>query len=171
MRTTNLKQRELVLEAIHRIHSERSQFDDKGSMQIFLTGSAGCGKTYIIKLLVETYNRFSKNKNARNNAYLVCASTGKAAVAINRTTVHSLFKIGRSKQVSDINASSMGTYQQIFERVDCIIIDEISMLSCDHLYQINSRLQEVTAISELFSGFDMIFCGNLQQLPAVNGIE
>lgn len=35
MRTTNLKQRELVLEAIHRIHSERSKFDDKGSMQFF----------------------------------------------------------------------------------------------------------------------------------------
>lgn len=169
MRTTNEKQRELILEAIHRLHSANSE-----PIQIFFTGPAGCGKTYTIKLLMDTYNRFSLTANSLNNAYLVCASTGKAAVAINGTTVHSLFKIqpykGKRKEVA-ISAASMGEFVQIFGGVSCIIIDEISMLSANIFYEINDRIQQITGVAEPFGGLNVFFIGDLRQLPAIGAAK
>lgn len=72
MRTTNARQKELLLEAIHRIHCSTPE-----PLQIFFTGPAGCGKTYTIKLLMETYNRFTQSHKSNQNAYLVCGTTGK----------------------------------------------------------------------------------------------
>ena len=51
MRSANNGQRELLLEAIHRLH-----MPDSNLLQIFFTGPAGSGKTYVLKLLMETYN-------------------------------------------------------------------------------------------------------------------
>ena len=64
-------------------------------MQVFLTGPAGSGKTFVLNLLMETINRYSEVHNVNYNAFLACASTGKAAALIKGTTVHSAFKISR----------------------------------------------------------------------------
>ncbi|GFV76733.1 ATP-dependent DNA helicase [Trichonephila clavipes] len=56
---------------------------------------AGCGKTFVIKHLTEIYNRYTDN-DGYCNAYITCASTGKAAVAIAGTTVHTALKISLS---------------------------------------------------------------------------
>ncbi|GFV49824.1 ATP-dependent DNA helicase [Trichonephila clavipes] len=56
MRSTNNGQRELILETIHWLH-----LSDSIPIQIFFTGPAGSGKTYVLKLLMETYNRYTNN--------------------------------------------------------------------------------------------------------------
>jgi len=61
-----------------------------------LTGLAGCGKTFMIILIMEIYNRFT-NTDGFCNAHIACASTGKAAVVIDGTMVHTAFKITLSK--------------------------------------------------------------------------
>jgi len=86
MRTTNRRQRELVHEVIHRIQNE-----DAEPLQIFLTGPAGSGKTYLLKLIMETYNRYSNSGNEIDNSFVACASTGKAAVNLGGTKIHSAF--------------------------------------------------------------------------------
>lgn len=75
MRSANREQKELLLEAIHRIHSP-----DSPPIQAFLTGPAGCGKTYTINLLKETFNRFTKNHNSHRNSFIACASTGNKSI-------------------------------------------------------------------------------------------
>lgn len=60
MRSTNTGQRWIVLEAIHRLHTPNSD-----PIQIFFTGPAGTGKTYVLKLLMETYNRFTSQRIRR----------------------------------------------------------------------------------------------------------
>lgn len=87
VRTTNRRQREIILEVIHRL-----SLTTEPPIQIFFTGPAGCGKTYVLKLIMENYNRYSR-ENSLNNAYLACASTGKAAVNLGGTTVHSLLHL------------------------------------------------------------------------------
>ncbi|GFT20951.1 ATP-dependent DNA helicase [Trichonephila clavipes] len=57
---------------------------------------AECGKTFVIKLLMEIYNRYTNN-DGYCHAYITCASTGKAAVAISGTTVHTALKISSSR--------------------------------------------------------------------------
>ncbi|XP_058456546.1 uncharacterized protein LOC131433943 [Malaya genurostris] len=97
VRATNVDQRKLILHLIDILHA----FDGMNTpLQIFFTGPAGCGKTFTLKILMETYNRFSQAHNLLKNAYVACASTGKAAVAIGGTTVHSAFRISMARRSS-----------------------------------------------------------------------
>lgn len=166
MRTTNPRQREIILEVINRIFSP-----DAAPIQVFFTGPAGCGKTYTIKLITETYNRFYQLRHGSKDAYIVCGSTGKAAVAIGGTTVHSLFNINpfSKKQTGNIKPSSMAKYVEIFEGVKCIIVDEVSMLSARILRIVNDRLQQI-GNSDPFGGYDIFLCGDIRQLGAVNAL-
>jgi Cdc6-like AAA superfamily ATPase len=89
MRNTNYKQRELILEFIHRLHDPSAE-----AIQIYLGGPAGCGKSYVLGLIMETLNRYTpKEKNRLRNAYVACVSTGKAVAALQGTTAHSAFRI------------------------------------------------------------------------------
>lgn len=91
MRLANEKQKELLLHTIHHLLSNTDS-----PLQIFFTGPAGCGKTFVIRLMMEIYNRFT-NTDGYCNAYIACASTDKAAVAIDGTTVHTAIKFSMSK--------------------------------------------------------------------------
>ncbi|GFV12937.1 ATP-dependent DNA helicase [Trichonephila clavipes] len=56
-----------------------------------------------------------------------------------------------------------------FIGVKCIIIDEVSMIGCDVLHKTNLRLQEITGVHDQpFGNLNIIFCGDLHQLPPVN---
>lgn len=89
MRNTNMLQSDLVLEVIHRIFID----GEREPLQIFFTGPAGCGKTFTMKAMMETYNRFSRTRNNIYNAFVATASTGVTAAALGGTTVHSAFRI------------------------------------------------------------------------------
>lgn len=94
MRQTNTQQKGLLLHVIDHIIDSNSENE---AIQIFLTGPAGCGKTFVIHLLKEIYNRFT-NVEVPFNSFLTCASTGKAAVAIDGTTIHTAFKIAIARE-------------------------------------------------------------------------
>ncbi|GFW65819.1 hypothetical protein TNCV_586451 [Trichonephila clavipes] len=164
MRSTNNGQRELILETIHRLH-----LSDSIPIQIFFTGPAGSDKTYVLKLLMETYNRYTQQHNSLRNAFVACASTGKAAVNLGGVTVHSAFKITQSRRIGTMAREVLQNYRSTFIGVKCIIIDEVSMIGCDVLHKINLRLQEITGVHDQpFGNLNIIFCGDLHQLPPVN---
>ncbi|XP_065091680.1 uncharacterized protein LOC135712664 isoform X2 [Ochlerotatus camptorhynchus] len=167
VRATNAEQRDLILQVIHSLHT----FDDNSKpLQIFFTGPAGCGKTFTLRILMETVNRFSQAHNTQNNAYVACASTGKAAVAIGGTTVHSAFRITMSRrQSSKLSFEALQLYRNAFANVKAIIIDETSMLGANVLNTVHVRLQEITGnYDDPFGGMRIVFCGDLRQLPPVN---
>ncbi|GFS89083.1 ATP-dependent DNA helicase [Trichonephila clavipes] len=140
MRSTNNGQRELILETIHRLH-----LSDSIPIQIFFTGPAGSALlTYVLKLLMETYNRYTQQHNSLRNAFVACASTGKAAINLGGVTVHSAFKITQSRRIGTMAREVLQNYRSTFIGVKCIIIDEVSMIGCDVLHKINLRLQEIT---------------------------
>lgn len=64
--------------------------------QISSTGTAGCDKTFVIKLLMKIYNPFTDIDGYRH-AYLTCASTGKVALTIDDLTIHAALKISIGK--------------------------------------------------------------------------
>ncbi|XP_055632950.1 uncharacterized protein LOC129773377 [Toxorhynchites rutilus septentrionalis] len=142
VRATNPEQRDLILQLIHSLYN----FDgDEKPMQIFFTGPAGCGKTFTLRILMETVNRFSQTQNSQNNAYVACASTGKAAVAIGGTTVHSAFRITMSRRnCTKLCPETLQLYRSAFSKIHVVIIDEVSMIGADVLNTIHVRLQEIT---------------------------
>ncbi|GFW99684.1 hypothetical protein TNCV_3419151 [Trichonephila clavipes] len=133
---------------------------------IYLTGPAGSGKTFVIKGIMEIYNRFS-DTDGIFNAYIACASTGKAATAIGGSTVHSALSISLSR-LMPLNIEKANQYRTLFKFVKVLIIDEISMVSAELLEQINARLKQITGLfTKDFGGLDVILIGDLRQLPPV----
>nr|XP_037275732.1 ATP-dependent DNA helicase PIF1-like [Rhipicephalus microplus] len=166
MRMTNAEQCELLREIIHRQTTLGAL-----PLRVFLTGPAGCGKTFVLKLVMDVYNRYNDNAGPYN-AFVICASTGKAAVAVGGTTVHSAFKLTRNKKDLGLGDSELNTFRVAFRYVKCIIVDEVSMLSSDNLNAIDCRLKQITQkLDEPFGGLDVIMCGDLRQLPPVRANE
>ncbi|CAH2104199.1 unnamed protein product [Euphydryas editha] len=161
MRMANDKQRELLLHVISNLLTPNS-----GPFQIFFTGPAGCGKTFVIKLIMEIYNRYNENDGCCNS-YIAYASTGKTAVAIDGTTVHTALKISLPRLLP-LSTEVAHQYRALFKYVKVLIVDEISMIGAELLLQIDSRLKQITGDYKTnFGGLDVILIGDLRQLPPV----
>ncbi|CAB3229553.1 unnamed protein product [Arctia plantaginis] len=100
------------------------------------------------------------------NAYITCASTGKAAVAIDGTTVHTALKISLSKLLP-LSSETLQLYRSLFRYVRVLIINEISMVSAELLHKIDNRLKQITGKNTDFGSIDVILIGDLRQLPPV----
>jgi len=116
---------------------------------IFLTGGAGVGKSYLTKELIKKY---PKN-------LVVLAPTGIAAVNVGGQTIHSFFEFSRN--LSKLNNISYPK-KKLLQQTDLIIIDEISMVSKKLFNAINMRLKEVDYKGKL------LIVGDFYQLPPVN---
>lgn len=131
---------------------------------IMLSGSAGTGKSYQVKKIIEKYGK--KKKIA------LTSTTGIAATNINGQTIHSFLNLGMIKsdnlegEIARIVYNPWANWQFVKE-ADMLIIDEISM--CDgFLFDIIERvLREVRHNQEPFGGMQVILVGDCYQLPPV----
>ncbi len=124
---------------------------------VFLTGKAGTGKSSLLD-----YFRENTSKNIA-----VLASTGVAAVNVKGQTIHSFFKFKANVTLEDIKAKRKKK-SNMYKRLDAIVIDEVSMVRADLLDCIDKflRLNRKDSKSP-FGGVQMIFVGDLYQLPPV----
>lgn len=169
VRKMNIEQRKLLLHVIDDLNSFSA---DKEPIQIFLTGPAGCGKTFTVRALMETYNRFTQEHSSEFNAYIACASTGKAAVALNGGTIHSTFCISLgNKRNSKLSFEKLQLYRNTFGSGKAVFIDEISMVGAENLHTSHTRLQDITGNYEHpYGGVPFYAIGDLLQLPPVNAL-
>ena len=123
---------------------------------IFITGKAGSGKSTLLK--------YFKANTAKNIAVL--APTGVAAVNIGGQTIHSFFRFPpRLIQKSNIRK---GDKSEIIQKLDAIIIDEVSMVRADLMDGIDYALRINREQMKLpFGGVQMVFFGDLFQLSPV----
>ena len=123
----------------------------------FLTGKAGTGKTTFLQTVQK---EIDKN-------FIVLAPTGIAAMLAGGETIHSFFglplQICTPKTIGNVNRSKIS----IIKKVDTIIIDEVSMVRCDVIDAIDYTLRYVMRSSLPFGGKQMVFVGDLFQLPPV----
>jgi ATP-dependent DNA helicase PIF1 len=137
----------------------------KEGSNIFLTGPGGCGKSYLIKTIVND----AKNNNID---IAVTALTGCAAVLLNcgAKTLHSWAGIGLAKNSDDsiITKISLNKYKKKnWIKTKILIIDEVSMMSkrlFDLLDAIGKRIRKN---AKPFGGIQIIFSGDFYQLPPV----
>ena len=127
---------------------------------VFLTGGAGVGKSYITNEVIKDY---------RNRAKQVVSlgSTGVSAVNIGGFTVHSFFVFGIASNFDELNQSDKRAkkrlidLKKVLKATDLIIIDEISMVSTDLLDMIAYRLNNYGYLGKV------LFVGDFFQLPPV----
>ena len=140
----------------------------KAGNNVFLTGSAGTGKTYVL-------NAFIKYLNKYKIPTAVTASTGIAATHIKGQTIHSWIGMGIKDDMSLKDLSKLGSNKALrrkIEKVKILIIDEISMLHKKQLNLVDKILQFIKDNHLPFGGIQIVLCGDFFQLPPVgNGYE
>ena len=124
---------------------------------VLLTGRAGTGKSTLLQ--------YFRNKTKKNVAVL--APTGVAAVNVKGQTIHSFFQFAPGITVDRIKKSA-GYRRKIFKNLDTLVIDEISMVRADLMDCVDTFLRLNGKDKNLpFGGIQMIFVGDLYQLPPV----
>ncbi|TVR82380.1 MAG: AAA family ATPase [Saprospirales bacterium] len=136
-------------------HSALDLIEQSGKDSVFITGSAGTGKSTLLRLF-----RDSTDKR------LVClAPTGVAALLIGGQTIHSFFGLPpRLLQAGDFKTWKN---RSIIRKLDMVIIDEISMVRADLMDAIDYYLRTVRKNELPFGGVKMVFFGDLYQLPPI----
>ncbi|MFH8080340.1 MAG: DEAD/DEAH box helicase [Candidatus Aenigmatarchaeota archaeon] len=122
---------------------------------VLITGRAGTGKSTLLN-----YFRKITKKNI-----VVLAPTGVAAINVNGVTIHSFFKF---KPDISLTKVSKVKDNRIYKKLDAIVIDEISMVRADLLDCIDKFMRlNGKDKDKPFGGTQMIFLGDLYQLPPV----
>lgn len=135
----------------------------KSGKNIFLTGSAGTGKTYVI-------NKFIQHLKDAKLKVAITASTGIAATHIQGVTIHSWSGIGVKQKLTLKDLSNIKKKKYItshFKKVKVLIIDEISMLHKDQLDAIHDVLSHCLNNTMPFGGVQLVLCGDFFQLPPI----
>ncbi|MFO1366521.1 MAG: AAA family ATPase [Acinetobacter sp.] len=135
----------------------------KAGENVFLTGSAGAGKTY-------TLNQYINYLKARKVPVAITASTGIAATHMNGMTIHTWAGIGIKDSLSDDDLKRMKERKYLKEHLEnaqVLIIDEISMLHAKQLNLVNQVLKYFKESDEAFGGIQVIVAGDFFQLPPV----
>jgi ATP-dependent DNA helicase PIF1 len=134
---------------------------------IFVTGPGGSGKSYLLEALQEEFRLLGK-------VLAITALTGCAALLLGSKakTLHSWAGIGLGK--GDINAiiSSIvmnGRKKKAWIKTDCLVIDEVSMMTPQLLQMLDAVGRRVRKCStEPFGGLQVVFVGDFYQLPPVS---
>jgi len=130
---------------------------------IFISGQAGTGKSFIINMI---YN-YAKLHHKKIN---VTALTGCAALLLNMkaTTIHSWGGIGIGGEVSTL-ISNIRKYKKVDNwLIDILVVDEVSMMSKSLFELLDTIGKKIRKNPKPFGGIQLVFCGDFYQLPPID---
>jgi transcriptional regulator with XRE-family HTH domain len=153
------------------------RFINQTNKSVFLTGKAGTGKTTLLKEIIRT-----THKNV-----VVVAPTGIAALNAGGVTIHSMFQLPFAGFIPEYNQPPQfsetvkfetkdtlrrhfrmrADKQSVIQNMELLVIDEVSMLRADLLDAIDFMLRSVRRKDRPFGGVQVLFIGDLLQLPPV----
>lgn len=134
---------------------------------VFLTGAAGSGKTY----LLNQYIRYLKENSI---SVAITASTGIAATHLHGMTIHAWSGIGIKKEITAQDLETLAKNKRIrnnYKKTSVLIIDEISMLHQHQFEMIDKIARYILNSNHIFGGMQIVLCGDFFQLPPVSSDE
>ena len=137
-----------------------------GRENIFLTGAAGTGKSFLLRHIIQELER------RHPGGVAVTAPTGIAASHVGGTTIHSWAGIGLGKGSLDtLRSKVMGNAAACarWTRATVLLLDEASMLDSNLLDALDAIGRAVRGdAGRAFGGLQLVFCGDFFQLPPVS---
>lgn len=136
----------------------------KSGVNVYLSGSAGSGKTYLL-------NKYIEWLKEHNIAVAITASTGIAATHMGGMTIHGFSGIGIKNSLTDYEIDELTQKSYLakrFNETQVLIIDEVSMLHANTL-DLVEKVARAFKRSELpFGGMQVILSGDFFQLPPIS---
>lgn len=130
---------------------------------VFLTGPAGSGKTFLL-------NRYIKYLRKHSVGVSVTASTGLAATHLNGRTIHSWSGMGVRDAITPGELKTLQNDKRLrknYLKTKVLVIDEISMLHAHQLDLLDRIARHMLDPLQSFGGLQVILCGDFFQLPPV----
>lgn len=134
----------------------------KGKINIFVTGSAGTGKSVVLRTV---YQEWPKSTVA------LTAPTGTAALLLGGQTIHSWAGIGQAggsidALVHKVRRDAVACHRWVSTTL--LIVDEVSMVSGHLLDTLDVVGRAVRGKQKPFGGLQLLLCGDFHQLPPPN---
>lgn len=165
------------METLSTAASYALRFINQTNRSVFLTGKAGTGKTTLLREIIRT-----THKNT-----VVVAPTGIAALNAGGVTIHSMFQLPFAGFIPEFNLPFQfsdtvkfetkdslrrhfrmrGDKRAVLQNLELLVIDEVSMLRADLLDAIDYMLRTTRRKEQPFGGVQVLFIGDLLQLPPV----
>ena len=133
---------------------------------VFLTGPAGSGKSY---LLAEV----CASAAAKGKTLALTALTGCAALLLGNQakTLHSWAGVGIAVEPVHVLVSQLNSrfyLKNRWRKTDILVIDEVSMLTPDFFEKLDVIGRSLRRKATPFGGIQLILCGDFFQLPPVH---
>ena len=147
--------------------NEKSKTIKTMQIKLMVNGGAGCGKSTVINILKQWVHLILQKPgdNPEHPYVIVAAPTGTAAANVKGQTMHSAFAFPFGNEHFSLSDKKRDITRTELKNLKLIIIDEISMVKADQLYQLDLRLREITQKPlQLFGGVSIICFGDLLQL-------
>lgn len=128
---------------------------------VFFTGSAGTGKSFLLKKIISALPP---------DMTMATASTGVAACHIGGITLHQFAGIGLGTGTMErcFQLASRASVTSVWRKTKHLVIDEISMVDGDFFDKIEAVARHVRRTEKPFGGIQLILCGDFFQLPPVS---
>ena len=161
--TLNKEQRKIFDEMLD-IREDKQTF-------LYLYGKAGTGKTYLLNTIIPALEFKSLKSGIDLNKPLVLVMSPTAAAAkhlLYGDTIHGSLRLTsfqnlEQQMVHGANAKLSSEFCQL----KYVIIDEISMVGSEFLWDINQRLKQIMGSEKYFGGLNVIATGDFHQLAPI----
>jgi hypothetical protein len=135
---------------------QASDLIERQGQSLFITGKAGTGKSTLLHYLHSTTTKET----------VVLAPTGVAALNVGGQTIHSFFQFPPTR--IDPQAIRRRQNTKLFQKLELLIIDEVSMVRADVMDGIDAALRLYRNNPQTpFGGVQVVLCGDLFQLPPI----
>ena len=149
------------------------QCSDLKPLHLFVSGVGGTAKSFLIKTVRALASELWDGDTG-HAACAVTAPTGLAAFNVGEVTIHRLLQLpieheGRAAGYWRLGKDALKVMRTSLSKLKLLIIDKVSMVSSLNLTYIHLCMDEIFARDQWFGGVNILFVGDILQLPPVNG--